>query len=345
MIVHFVGSIPLPDSETVFRTLAGRFGANLARLPDGETGIRQSWIRFLQDVLAEHPAIETATDVPPFKFVQWDGKLIREITRKRLIRNVEVDPSGFSSGYADMAVASWRIFEDLQTRGLIPADIKFQICLPTPTAPTYNNMIPEDRSRLLPPLTRHFIAEVESIAARLPNDRCTIQWDVCQEVLAWEGYYDEGPVDFRTETLTVLEEIGDAVPEAMELGFHLCYGSPNDEHIVQPTDTAIMVEMINAISDRISRSIDYFHLPVPKSRTDEAYHRPLAGLALPADTDLYLGMVHANDAAGNAARLAAAMKFTRIEGIAAECGLGRGDPARLEAVLAAHEAVVGARTE
>jgi len=38
--VHFVGSIPLPDAETVFRTLAAATGPHLKRLPDGETGIR-----------------------------------------------------------------------------------------------------------------------------------------------------------------------------------------------------------------------------------------------------------------------------------------------------------------
>jgi len=36
-IVHFVGSIPLPDAETVFRTLAAATGPYLKRLPDGET--------------------------------------------------------------------------------------------------------------------------------------------------------------------------------------------------------------------------------------------------------------------------------------------------------------------
>jgi len=52
-IVHFVGSIPLPDAETVFRTLAASAAPHLKRLPDGETGIRKTWIRFLQQVLAD----------------------------------------------------------------------------------------------------------------------------------------------------------------------------------------------------------------------------------------------------------------------------------------------------
>ena len=83
-IVHFVGSIPLPDSETVFRTLSKATGPHLIRLPDGETGIRKSWIRFIQDVLAGNSAIELAKDVPPFKFTQWDGKVVREIPRLRV---------------------------------------------------------------------------------------------------------------------------------------------------------------------------------------------------------------------------------------------------------------------
>jgi len=80
-IVHLVGSIPLPDSEIVFRTLSSAVGPHLKRVPDGETGIRKTWIRLLQEVLAQNPAIEVASDVPPFKFVQWDGKLLREIPR------------------------------------------------------------------------------------------------------------------------------------------------------------------------------------------------------------------------------------------------------------------------
>jgi len=83
-VIHFVGSIPLPDAETVFRTLADSAGPYMKRMPDGETGIRKTWIRFLQDVLAENLAIERAHDVPPFKFIQWDGKLIREIPRLRI---------------------------------------------------------------------------------------------------------------------------------------------------------------------------------------------------------------------------------------------------------------------
>ena len=339
-IVHFVGSIPLPDSETVFRTLSKAVGPHLVRLPDGETGIRKSWIRFIQDVLAGNSAIELAKDVPPFKFTQWDGKLVREIPRLRVKPGATIDPASFDTGYAAMAIESWGVFERLQKAGDIPANVKFQISIPTPIAPTYNNMVPGDRQELLAALVPHFLGEVEKIAKTLPSDRIAIQWDVCQEVLAWENYYDEGPVDFRTETLDVLTRIGDGVPAGIELGYHLCYGSPADEHMVLPKDMGIMVEMTNAIVAGVKRPIQFFHMPVVKARTDDAYFAPLKGLKLRPGTELYFGLIHYNDAGGNAARLAAARHHVRVDGIGTECGMARGDPARLPALLAAHRQAV-----
>jgi hypothetical protein len=287
-------------------------------------------------VLAENPAIEYATDVPPFKFVQWDGKVVREIPRQRIKPGATPDPGSFKTGYADMAIESWGVFERLQKAGVIPANVKFQVSIPTPIAPTYNNMVPSDRPKLLPALTQAFIGEVNAIAKALPNDRIAIQWDVCQEVLAWEGYYEPGPVDFRTETIDVLGKIGNAVPEPIELGYHLCYGSPADEHMVQPKDIGIMVEMVNAVTAAVKRPIQFFHLPVPKGRTDDAYFAPLKNLRLRPETELYLGLIHHNDAAGDAARLAAARRYARVDGVGTECGMARGDPARLPALLAAH---------
>jgi hypothetical protein len=335
-IVHFVGSIPLPDSETVFRTLSKACGPHLTRLPDGETGIRKSWIRFLQDVLAGNSAIELAKDVPPFKFTQWDGKVIREIPRLRVKPGATIDPSAFQTGYADMAIESWKIFERMQKAGEIPAGVKFQISIPTPIAPTYNNMVPGDRQKMLAALVPNFIGEVDKIAKALPNDRIAIQWDVCQEVLAWEGYYDRGPVDVRTETIDVLVKIGDAVPAGIELGYHLCYGSPADEHMVLPKDMGIMVEIVNAVAARVKRPIQFIHMPVVKARSDDAYYAPLKNLKLAPGTELYLGLIHHNDAAGDAARLTAARRHARIDGVGTECGMARGDPARLPALLAAH---------
>jgi hypothetical protein len=335
-VVHLVGSLPLPDSQSVFRTVSNAVGMHLLRLPDGETGVRKTWIKFLQDVLAENPAIEVAHDLAPFKFTQWDGKVIREIPRLRVRAGATLDPKSFKTGYADMAIESFGVFDELQKAGAIPAGIRFQISLPSPLAPIYNNMIPADRRGLIPTLTQTFIGEVETIAKNLPADRIAIQWDVCQEVLAWEGYFDPGPVDFRTETIDVLTEIGDAIPRAVELGYHLCYGSPADEHMVQPKDSGVMVEMTNAISAGVGRPIQFFHLPVPRPRIDDEFFKPLERLALKPETELYLGLIHHDDPAGDDVRLAAARRHTRVDGVGTECGWARGDASRVGSLLRSH---------
>jgi len=38
---HLIGSVPLADTEAVFRTVAGALGPHLSRIPDGETGERR----------------------------------------------------------------------------------------------------------------------------------------------------------------------------------------------------------------------------------------------------------------------------------------------------------------
>ena len=79
-----------------------------------------------------------------------------------------------------------------------------------------------------------------------------------------------------------------------------------------------------------------------KSRTDDAYFAPLKGLKLGAGTELYLGLIHHNDAEGDKARLAAARRHTHVDGIGTECGMGRGAPERLPGLLAAHAKVLEA---
>src|ERR1700760_2123201 len=106
--------------------------------------------------------------------------------------------------------------------------------------------------------------------------------------------------------------------------------------MVQPKDAGVMAEIVRATVKGVRRDIQFFHLPVPKPRVDDGFFAPLAGLGLDPQTELYMGLVHWDDDAGNAARLAAARRHVRVDGIATECGMARGDPTRLPALLAAH---------
>ena len=158
----------------------------------------------------------------------------------------------------------------------------------------------------LPVYERALLAALREIADAIPHRDLSIQWDVCQEVLVFEHYFPHRPPSYKDGIAAELARLGDAVPDGVECGYHLCYGSPRDEHLVMPKDTAIMVEMTRGLLSRLRRRMDFLHLPVPKDRTDDGYFAPLGGLSLPAETALYLGLIHHADAAGDRARIAAA---------------------------------------
>jgi len=116
-----------------------------------------------------------------------------------------------------------------------------------------------------------------------------------------------------------------AVPEDIELGFHLCYGDLDAVHFIDPVDATKMAELANLIADSAGRPVTYVHMPVPAHRTDEGFYEPLSGLRLPAGTELYLGPVHVSDGVeGTRHRMAMAGKYVRDFGIASECGISRG---------------------
>ena len=89
--LHLIGSIPLATSEEVFRTLSTALGPHLSRIPDGETGERSRWVYFQGVMLRAHPDMEIDPTVPPYPFVQWDGKVVREIQQVRFKPGIDPD--------------------------------------------------------------------------------------------------------------------------------------------------------------------------------------------------------------------------------------------------------------
>ena len=189
---------------------------------------------------------------------------------------------------------------------------------------------------------RALLAALANIVKAIPARDLAIQWDVCQEVLAFEGYFKDRPADYKKQTFGMLGRLGEAVPSGVEMGYHLCYGSPQDEHLVQPKDAAILVEMMEGIAASTRRPINFFHIPVPKDRTDATFYALLARWKRPAGTKLYLGLLHHDDAAGDEARIAEAKRHIPDFGFSAECGWGRTQPGRLPGLLAGHRSAAEA---
>jgi hypothetical protein len=334
--LHLIGSIPLGTTEEVFRTLAKELGPHLGRMPDGETGERSRWVYFQGQMLRAHPDMEIDPTVPPFPFVQWDGTVVREISQVRFKPGVDADKVLFETGYDKAARASYGTFKRLRDAGSIAKGTRFQVSLPTPHSSGYLYVGRPARQTYFKVYERALLKALSAIVAAIPAQDLSIQWDVCQEVLAFENYFKDRPADYKKQTFDMLGRLGDSVPPGVELGYHLCYGSPADEHLVQPKDSAILVEMMQGIAAATRRRIGFFHIPVPKERTDNAYYAPLKNWKRPAGTELYLGLLHHDDAAGDKRRIAVAKTFIDDFGLSAECGWGRTEPGRLPGLLKGH---------
>jgi hypothetical protein len=293
-------------------------------------------------MLRAHPDMETDPTVPPFPFVQWDGKLVREIAQVRFKTGVDPDKVVFETGYDKAATASHAVFTRLRNEGEIAKGTRFQVSLPTPHSSGYLYVSGPARQTYFRVYERALLKALANIVKAIPADDLAIQWDVCQEVLAFENYFKDRPADYKKQTFAMLGRLGDAVPAGVELGYHLCYGSPADEHLVQPKDAAVLVEMMEGIAAATKRPIDFFHIPVPKERTDEAYYAPLKTWKRPAGTELYLGLLHHNDDAGDRKRVGVAKKVITDFGLSAECGWGRTEPGRLPGLLKGHRAAAEA---
>jgi len=323
--VHLVGSVPLADAETVFRTVAGALGPHLATLPDGETGARKDWIAWQYGVLAANPALEP---IP----VGDRGYLRRQLVR---LRGERIAPRFGPLGYAEAALASFASFDRLQRAGAIPAALRFQVSLPTPLAPLTVFVAPDDRAIVEPAYEAQLLAELARITAAIPRDRLAIQWDIAVEVGLLEGAWPAHFADVAGGVRDRLARLAAAVPADVALGYHLCYGDFGHRHFTDPADATTLAGLAATLTAG-PRAPAWLHLPIPRSWTAPAAYAPLGRLALPPTTRLYLGLVHLTDGVDGALRRLALARDLAPFGIATECGWGRRPADSVPTLLALH---------
>jgi methionine synthase II (cobalamin-independent) len=316
--VHFVGSIALDSVEEVFRTLGSTLGTRLRRVPDGEPGGRRLWISWQYPLLRAQPFLKADPNAPD----QITGFLPLSLAD-------DVKPSEVrfgELGYAREARASYQDFLEAKRRGELPRRTRFQVSLPTPFAVVYPFCSVKDEAVIESAYESAMWREVETICRAIPHDDLCIQWDVCIEMVLWDGrlVYMQNPfADLHGEIIQRIKRLMAAVPEDVELGFHVCYGDWDAKHFIEPFDATKLVEVASALSSAATRPITYIHMPVPIDRTDDAYFEPLGKLRLPASTELYLGVVHGDGVEATKKRISAASKYVRDFGIATECGIAR----------------------
>jgi hypothetical protein len=332
--VHLVGSVPLADSETVFRTTAEILGDRIKRMPDGETGPRGDWVQWLAHLVRDHPQFELP-----------GGRIDYAAQGQRAYYRVKpgIDPAAVSFGalgYAAHARESYALFARLKAAGVIHAGARMLVAMPTPLAFLQVLIAAEQRAALERAYWQRAMDEVAAIVAAVPARELAIQWDTVFEVLILEGVRKSAIDDSRAGLIDRLRRLGAAVPDEAELGYHFCYGDMSHRHSLEPRDTGVMVDLANDLAHALPRRLDFLHMPVPRGRDDDAYFAPLSRLALPPATELYLGLVHHTDGIdGTRRRVAAASRVRADFGIGTECGFGRRPPETIRRLLEIHAEV------
>jgi hypothetical protein len=336
---HLVGSVPLADADEVLLTVAEVLGDRLERVPDGETGERTEWVHFQLPVLAATPGLEMA-ELELGPEVELPPGTPRTLQGFALADGVSPQDVSFGAlGYAAAARASYARFAEHKRAGRIPAHVRFQVSLPT-TLAVMAWVLPHYRAALEPRYQEALLREVAEIADAIPHDELAIQWDLCLEVLMIEGW-PAAPPYFPDVWEGIVQRVAQhaaAVPPDVELGLHFCYGDYKGARQVDPRDAANLVELAHRILDRVDRPVAWLHLPVPRELPAEQWLPPLAGLRLPEETRLYLGVIYGPDRGEEAAAVVAlagehcAVPF----GIATECGMGRRTADAVRPILEIH---------
>ncbi len=318
--VHLVGSMALPSVDAVFEETGRILGRRLKRVPDGEPGGRNLWISWQYPVLRANPYLEVDSAPEPGSSAG--------LPKVRVADGVKPEEIEFGElGYAREARASYIDFCRARERGSIPAGCRFQVCLPTPLGVLLPFVSAQSLAAIEPAYEAAMLREIEKICVEIPHEDLAFQWDICIEMVMWDGRYERYTAPFDDEKAGIIERLvrtSRAVPADVELGVHLCYGDWGAKHFIEPLDAGAMTDLANAIVENVEHPIAFIHMPVPVDRTDDAFFVPFENLKTGPETEIYLGLVHDSDGVeGTKKRIEAASKHVSGFGVATECGLGR----------------------
>ncbi|CAD6439415.1 062cd18c-aebb-4a51-8804-0dac359fcb83 [Sclerotinia trifoliorum] len=178
--VHFVGSICLPDTSTIFRTFNTTLPTQLKRIPDGEPGNRGNFVHWQRSVFYRYPYLvrslyfSLAKDLGPIPISP---------------EKIQLMPSGYDGA----AINSYATFCRLRDDATIPMGVKFQVSLPTPINVLHVSIEPAFQEALEPVYTKAFLKTVRHIQEEIPTEDLAIQWDVAVEFAFLEGIVSPPP--------------------------------------------------------------------------------------------------------------------------------------------------------
>ncbi|KAK5681279.1 hypothetical protein LTS10_007041 [Elasticomyces elasticus] len=338
--VHMVGSVPLPDTETVLRQCTIGQPNRLKRITDGETGFRNLFTTWQMMMFQVSPDLCT-------KFVHNAPVESGEFTDEQIEAGIQkLNAAGpLETGYDTVAIDSYSTFKKLKEEGTLSPEVRFQVSLATPP----NVLTPfvqfPFQAKVEPLYQDALYRSMRKLQDSIPHKELAIQIDMAVDTAFAEGFlfkpwFGGGDIEKVKEYIVdyTVRMIGQ-VHEDVEVGIHNCYGDMEHRHWLEPKSLAIITERGLALFDKTPHTINFFHCPVPKSAADnlEAYLEPLKQL-IPKfkehNTDLYLGVIHYDDKSMTKKMIETAKKVLDYPfGVGTECGMGRTPPEQVEGLL------------
>ncbi|SIR98298.1 hypothetical protein [Williamsia sterculiae] len=339
---YLTGSINVPSVPEAFELVGTRLQpGGVTRVPDGEPGDRANWVLTQADHFLANPTLDVV-----------DGKA--RVRAGTPVTFPAVD-------YHTAAIDSYHRFLDARSSGVLEADSRFLVSIPTPFNAVNSFVEFDSQVEVAHAYEQELRLTVLAIQDAIAADDLAIQFDIPTELATVEGWF-ANPYPGNEAVFAATARLAAWVGEGADLTFHLCYGDskfgaspfmgdPPDAEAaarggrhVLPRDASAIVTVANGLSRHVGRRINAFQAATVADWTRRAHWRPLADLAVEADTEFFLGLLHAQDGADGARhRAQLAAEFLPTFGLSTECGLGRHSASQLDVVLDAWSALTAAR--
>lgn len=211
-----MGSVEGKTAEDVFRLCLSGMPGRLKRLPDGETGVRNYFVRFQYDAIPEFVRATFRVNQPP---------LSRDFTAEEVERGLRIiREADIQTGYDDAALDSYQTFKRLKEEGVIPADVKFQVCLPTFTSIVGVFVATPFQAAMEPAYEAALFKALRRIQDEIPPEQLAIQIDLAVEVFYFENVWQEPWYGDKGYVPTYISRMADQIDDGVDYGFHTCYG-------------------------------------------------------------------------------------------------------------------------
>lgn len=352
---HLCGSVPFDSAQQVFEQIGEKLGSRITSITDGETDNGRHWWIFSQSSFFQNENFDLRNPwLAAWLAASAGVELKGDVEPKKLEpHEYEEALKDLKPGFDVWALQSYELFKAAKAAGHVPQHVKFQVTLPTPLG-VVTAFVSQIHGAPVEKIYARKMKEcVDRIQRSIPHNELVIQWDYAMEPAMLDGVYDYFQFkDFFTphfkenikgELTSRLSEMIEWVARDVPVGFHLCYGDLMHMHFKEPEDTMLLAEIIEMLQKASSRHVDWVHIPVPKSRSDADYLKPLVqkNVLKPMSdnkTKLWMGLVHANDEAGTRARIATTEEvlkgFPDLQwGISTECGWGRTPRPEVESII------------